>query len=73
MSQAIHIKTKNANSRFVAIDTRGCGTVVAEGRTAKTVMEKAGKSGKRFSMMYIPPKRKKHIGSSLMSAAVMCR
>jgi phage/plasmid primase-like uncharacterized protein len=58
ISQAICIKTKNKNSRFVALSVQKLGKVIAEGRSVKSVIKKAEKSGKQFSMMYIPPKGK---------------
>ena len=59
MSHAIHVKAKSPYSRFVAIDVQKSGFAIAEGRTAKSVIEKAEKSGKSFSLMYVPPKGKK--------------
>jgi hypothetical protein len=59
MSHAIHVKVRCANSRFVAIDAQRTGTSIAEGRTVESVVEKARKTGKSFSLMYIPPKGKK--------------
>jgi hypothetical protein len=58
-SQAISIKTQNKNSRFVALNVQKLGEVVAEGRFVKSVIKKAEKSGKQFSMMYVPPKGKR--------------
>ena len=61
MSHAVCIKTHRKNSKFVALNPYKSGEVVAEGRSAMDVMKKAEKSGKHFSMMYIPPKGKKYI------------
>lgn len=61
MTYAIHIKTKSDKSRFVAIDRYKTGEVIAEGRTGKSVIAKAEKSGRKYSMMYIPPKGQKCI------------
>lgn len=54
MSQGITIKMKNIRSRFVALDVTDKSRVVAEGNTALSVAKKAKKTGKPFTMMFVP-------------------
>ena len=61
MTQAVCIKAQRRTSRFVALDSYKKGNVVAEGKTVEDVLERARKSGKHFSMMYIPSRDKKYI------------
>jgi hypothetical protein len=61
MKDAIKIKMRNVRSRFVALDLRDRTKVVAEGRTAEAVAKKAEKTGKPFSMLFVPAKGKRHI------------
>lgn len=61
MTHAVCIKAHKKTSRFVALDSYKRGDVVAEGKTVEDVLRKAKKSGKHFSMMYIPSKDKKYI------------
>lgn len=51
---AIQIRPRSKRSRFVAIDLIDRRTVIAEGVTAKSVAKKAEKTGKQFSMMFVP-------------------
>ena len=48
------IRPKSKRTRFVALDPKDPETIIAEGTTVKSVMRKARKTGKDFSMMFIP-------------------
>jgi hypothetical protein len=61
MANSIKINVKNTHSRFVALALNSSGKVLAEGLTPKSVTEKAKKTGKDFSLMYVPQSGQTHI------------
>lgn len=61
MTKRVKIRVRSSHSRFVALDVNRKSCVIAEGRTAKSVSQKAEKSGKAFSLMYIPSPSKTYI------------
>ena len=58
---AVRIRVASPHSRFVALDIKRKNRVIAEGRTAESVCRKAQKSGKAFSVMYLPVPGKTYI------------
>ena len=61
MTAAIKIKAGEAASKFVAVDGRHRSKVLAEARTAKAVIQKAEKTGRPFSVMYVPAKGETYV------------
>jgi len=61
MPKTIHVRTHYRNSRFIAIDRADHGRVIAEGRTVMAVHKMAEKTGKAFTMAFVPPKGKKYV------------
>ena len=58
---AVRIKPKSKRSRFVALDVNDRRTIVAEGTTAKSTITKARRTGKDFSMMFVPAPNQTYI------------
>jgi hypothetical protein len=54
-------QTHFRGSRFIAVDRSNKGRVIAEGKSAITVAKKAGRTGKPFTMAFVPPAGKKCI------------
>lgn len=61
MSAAIQIKPTKPRSRYVALDLKHRSRILAEGTTVAAVVKRAEKTGKEYSMMYLPPKGKTFI------------
>ena len=61
MQKTVNISVRHKSSRYVALDLRKQGNVIAEGRKAETVADKARKTGRSFSMMFIPERDKTFI------------
>jgi hypothetical protein len=61
MQRTISFAVKNRASRYVALDLKEKSRVIAEGRTAVSVAEKARKTGRAFSMMFIPAQGKTYV------------
>ena len=57
----IRTHAKSARSRYIAVDKANREKVIAEGTTAKSVYEKAERSGRAFAMAYVPQSGKKYI------------
>jgi hypothetical protein len=54
MTRQIKIKTRSTHSQYVALDAQRKSTVLAEGRKLQSVVAKAEKTGRSFSLAYIP-------------------
>jgi len=52
---AIKIRPRSKQSRFLALDIQDRGKIIAEGRTARSTVQKAEKTGKAFTMFTVPP------------------
>ncbi|TFH12763.1 MAG: hypothetical protein E4H02_12830 [Lentisphaerales bacterium] len=61
MQKTVNISVRNKNSRYVALDLRKQNEVIAEGRTAASVADKARKTGRQFSMMFVPKRGKTYV------------
>ena len=61
MSNSIAIYPKSIRTKFVALDTNNKRNIIAEGTTVKSVVHKAQKTGKDFSIMYVPKAGQKYI------------
>ena len=61
MQKTVNISVRSAGSRYVALDLKQQNKVIAEGRTAQTVADKARKTGRSFSMMFIPERDKTYV------------
>ena len=61
MQKTVNISVRNKNSRYVALDLRKQNEVIAEGRTAAAVADKARKMGRQFSMMFVPKRGKTYV------------
>ena len=61
MRKSINISVRSGTSRYVALDLKDKAKVIAEGRTAVTVAEKARKTGKPFSMLFLPEEGKAYV------------
>lgn len=58
---AVAIKPRKASSRYVAIDLQSRSKIIAEGTTARATVNKAEKTGKAYSMMFLPKKNATYI------------
>ena len=54
MSNAIKIRPKHPRTKFVALDLYDPSKIIAEGTTPEVVVKRARKTGKEFSIMFIP-------------------
>jgi hypothetical protein len=61
MQKTVNIFVRYKSSRYVALDLRKQDEVIAEGRTATAVADKARKTGRAFSMMFIPERGKTYV------------
>ena len=61
MSHYIKIAPRSQRSRFVALDAKNKTQIIAEGLSADVVARKAIKSGRPFSMMFVPVPGKTYI------------
>lgn len=61
MQKTVNIRVRSAGSRYVALDLKKRDKVIAEGKTATAVAQKARKSGRPFSMMFIPLRGKTYV------------
>ena len=61
MRKTVNISVRSAASRYVALDLKKQDEVIAEGRTAIGVAGKARKTGRLFSMMFIPVRGKTYV------------
>ena len=61
MGNAITITPEKATTRFVAVDGKDRSRVLAEAKTAKAVLREAEKTGRSFSVMYIPAKGETYV------------
>ena len=61
MRKTVNISLHSAKSRYVALDLKQQDKVIAEGRTAESVADKARKTGRLFSMMFIPERGKTYV------------
>jgi hypothetical protein len=61
MQKTVNISVRHKSSRYVALDLRKQSEVIAEGRTALAVAAKARKTGRSFSMMFIPERGKTYV------------
>ncbi|MFZ4396201.1 MAG: hypothetical protein ACOYOU_11315 [Kiritimatiellia bacterium] len=61
MKHAIKIAACNPRSRFVALDSKNKAQIIAEGGTADSVARKAARTGKAFSMMFVPVSGKTYV------------
>lgn len=61
MQNTVNISVRSAKSRYVALDLKQQNKVIAEGRTAIAVADKARKTGRPFSMMFIPEHGKTYV------------
>ena len=61
MQKTVNISVRSAKSRYVALDLKRQNKVIAEGKTAETVADKARKTGRLFSMMFIPERGRTYV------------
>jgi len=61
MTKTVSVSVHNKSSRYVALDLKEQGKVIAEGRTAVAVADAARKTGRLFSMMFIPEGGKAYV------------
>ena len=61
MQKTVNISVRSAGSRYVALDLKKQNKVIAEGKTATAVAEEARKTGRPFSMMFIPQRGKTYV------------
>ena len=61
MPSSIKIKPKGTSTRYVALDATKKSKILAEGRSVEAVKRRADRTGKAYSMMYIPPKGNTYI------------
>lgn len=61
MLRSINIAVRSGTSRYVALDLTDKAKVIAEGRTALAVARKARKTGRSFSMMFLPERGKTYV------------
>jgi len=54
MSKTIKIQTKSASTKYVALDINDGFSILAEGRTIKSVIKIANDTGKEYSLLFIP-------------------
>lgn len=57
----LEISPKSPKTRWVAIDTNDSHTIISEGVKPELVIKKADKTGKKYSMMYVPDPNNKYI------------
>ena len=61
MRKTINISVRSSESRYVALDLKKQDQVIAEGKTASGVAKKAQKTGRLFSMMFIPERGRTYV------------
>lgn len=61
MVKTVTVSVHKKSSRYVALDLKVPGKVIAEGRVAAAVAESARKTGRLFSMMFIPEGDKTYV------------
>ena len=61
MPKTVNICVRSTGSRYVALDLKEQDRVIAEGRTVASVAAKARKTGRPFSMMFIPQRGKAYV------------
>jgi hypothetical protein len=54
MRKSILINPVDPNTKYVALDINNRLSIIAEGLTVKSVIEKANDTGKEYSLLYIP-------------------
>jgi len=60
MPYTTKVQSRFRGSRFIAVDRADKGRIVAEGRSAQKVAMKAERTGKPFTMAFVPPAGKKY-------------
>lgn len=61
MQKTVNISVRNKSSRYVALDLGKQDKVIAEGKTAEAVADKARRTGRPFSMMFVPERGKTYV------------
>ncbi len=61
MTKTVTVSVHKKSSRYVALDLKEPGKVIAEGRVATAVAESARKTGRLFSMMFVPEGNKTYV------------
>jgi hypothetical protein len=61
MNNTIKINPKNPNTRYVALDINNRSIIIAEGKTIKSVIKKATKTGKEYILSFVPKPGIKYI------------
>ena len=61
MKKAIKLASKKTSSRYIALDLSNQNKILAEGTKPDTVAKQAGKTGRPFSIMYVPKPGKTYI------------
>lgn len=61
MQNTVNISVRSVKSRYVALDLKQQNKVIAEGKTATAVVDKARKTGHSFSIMFIPERGKTYV------------
>jgi hypothetical protein len=61
MTHSIKFNLRRGKSKFVALQATDKTKVVAEGQTAEAVARKAEKTGRPFSIMFVPAKGRNYV------------
>lgn len=61
MKKTVNIAIRNKSSRYVALDLCRQDKVIAEGKTATAVADRARRTGRPFSIMFVPERDKTYV------------